>query len=89
MPGDGSSLPIPAAKAEVSQLAGHLARLISDEAWRKKLAAGGVAVLESLFGYEEMLEGYGRLLREARLSRGDPVENPAQTNRSRPTPCAG
>jgi O-antigen biosynthesis protein len=50
------------------ELANHLARLISDDTLRARLGANSLSVLESLPGIGDMLDGYGRLFREARLS---------------------
>jgi O-antigen biosynthesis protein len=55
---------------DASQLAGHLARIISDAGLRARLGANSLSVLESLPHYGDMLDGYERLFLEARLSSG-------------------
>jgi GT2 family glycosyltransferase/glycosyltransferase involved in cell wall biosynthesis len=56
-----------------SELAAHLKRMVLDDAWRAQLATNSRPVLESLPNFEEMLDGYAHIFREARLSRGKPV----------------
>ena len=55
---------------DVAGLAGSLTRLATDDALRARLASNAPLVLASLPGLEDMLDRYGRLFREARLSRG-------------------
>jgi O-antigen biosynthesis protein len=75
---------------DVAQLARHLARLAGDDALRVRLGRNGVQMLASLPGYEDMLDGYGRIFQEARLSRGAAFETPSLIARwPRPMQCAG
>jgi len=53
---------------DASQLARHLARLISDSGLRAWLGTNSSSVFESLPHRDDMLDGYERLFREARLS---------------------
>jgi GT2 family glycosyltransferase/glycosyltransferase involved in cell wall biosynthesis len=55
---------------DARQLATYLASLASDDTLRARLSANSPLVLESLPGFADMLDGYGRLFREARLSGG-------------------
>jgi glycosyltransferase involved in cell wall biosynthesis len=53
---------------DVDQLAVCLARLISDDALRARLASNSRRVLEGLPNHEDMLEGYARLIKQATLA---------------------
>jgi len=55
---------------DAGALATALAELVENDASRLQFGAQSVEVLASLTGFEEMLDGYGRIFREARFSRG-------------------
>lgn len=55
---------------DTRQLAAALSRLVENGAERASLAENSHPVLNSLTDYSEMIDGYGRLFQEARLSRG-------------------
>ena len=57
---------------DAGALAAALAELVENDARRLQFGAQSAAVLASLTGFEEMLDGYGRVFREARCSRGRP-----------------
>ncbi len=53
--------------------------LVSDDALRTRLGANSHLVLESLPSFADMLDGYGRLFREARLSSAEEATASAPT----------
>jgi glycosyltransferase involved in cell wall biosynthesis len=73
---------------DVSELARHLSRLILDQELRAKLSTNGPLMLAALPSFEEMLDSYGRLFREARLSGGNPDIDFANAMGQKQTPCA-
>ncbi len=57
---------------DTEALAAALAELVEDGARRRQFGSHSRAVLDSLTGFDEMLDRYGRIFEEARGSRGSP-----------------
>jgi glycosyltransferase involved in cell wall biosynthesis len=61
------------APGDVESLAGHMARLADDPAERRRLSEAAVEQWAGLFSYEDMLQRYEELIREAAMT-GEDVE---------------
>ena len=59
-----------------AELARQLQRLITDDDLRKSMSSNASSTLVCLPGFEEMLDRYGSIFKEAHLSRGDPCGHP-------------
>lgn len=72
------------APGEVDRLAAHLVTLIEDKAERRRLASNSPIVLDTLTSFDEMVEQYARILREAYFSIGGlpPACPPASAGRA-------
>jgi O-antigen biosynthesis protein len=57
----------------IAELAEKLEKLISDDMLRKRFAANSQHVLNSLTDFDEMVESYAEVFREAYFSKGRPV----------------
>jgi glycosyltransferase involved in cell wall biosynthesis len=53
---------------DVARLATQLARLVQDDALRARLGANAAIVLDSLPSFEDTLDDFTRIFREARLA---------------------
>ena len=55
---------------DIAQLAARIEELVANPGMRARLASNAPIVLESLPNFDDMLDGYGRVFREACLSSG-------------------
>ena len=63
---------------DVRQLAGHITRLVTDQALRRQLASNSRRVLEGLPNFKDMIDAYVVLFSEARLKAPNTPSQPVE-----------